>query len=165
MIYKSLRIGKNGKEFTLYKFQTLLDSTDGNRPFAHLNSYTRFGKFLRKYKLDEAPQIWNIIKRDMNFVGIRPEEAKSIAIYPEELKKKLLSRRPGWFSLSGLYFLHEEDILKESLNPYKDYWTKIRQLKLVLDLFYLENRGILLDLWIIYNGLKKMIHEATDSTE
>ena len=148
--YRSKRVGKNGKEFVMYKIQTLKESTDKTSSFANTEQYTRFGWVLRKVKLDELPQIWNVIKRDLNIVGVRPEEQKTIDLLPEDTKQILLSRRPGLTSLASLHFFDEGQILEKSSDPHKIYWTAIKPMKIVLDLFYIKNRGLFLDLWIIY---------------
>ena len=148
--YRSKRVGKNGKEFIMYKIQTLKENTDKTSSFANTEQYTRFGWVLRKVKLDELPQIWNVIKRDLNIVGVRPEEQKTIDLLPEDTRRILLSRRPGLTSLASLHFFDEGQILEKSSNPHRDYWLKIKPTKIVLDVFYIQNRDILLDFWIIW---------------
>ena len=157
MIYKSKRIGKNGREFLMYKFQTLKDSTDQISSFANEQEYTRYGKFLRKWKLDELPQLWNILKRDMNIIGPRPEEQKTIDIIPEDAKQILLSVRPGLSCLSSIYFFNEEEILLTSKDPAKTYWEQIKPMKIMLDVFYVQNRSLLLRAFIIWQTLKRIL--------
>ena len=149
IFYKSLRVGKNGKLFDLLKFRTLKENFDKESSFANESGYTRFGKLLRKTKLDELPQVWNVLKGEVNLVGARPEEERNVAVLPEETKKILLSRRPGLTSLASIHFFEEGQILNESSEVYKDYWTKIKPLKIALDIFYIQQRNILLDWWII----------------
>lgn len=145
----------------MLKFRTLKNGIDKTNSFVTNDQYTFGGRFLRKYRLDELPQIVNILKGEMGIVGPRPEEARVIQLYPEHIRKKLLSVKPGWFSLAGIYFFKdEEEILKQSVTPHKDYWEIIRPMKLTLDFFYIDNRGFLLDCWILYQGLKKGIMQA-----
>ena len=152
IFYTSTRVGRYGREFRMYKIRTLKEG--GSGAFAHEHEYTWCGRFLRRWRLDELPQLLNMIKGDMALVGPRPEEAKQISILPEDIRNKLLSVKPGLFGLSGLYFMDEEHLLKNSTDPMSDYWTKIRPIKLTLDFFYIDNRGLLFDLWIIFQCLK-----------
>lgn len=96
----------------------------------------------------------------MGFVGIRPLEERTAELYPAHIREKLLSIKPGWFSLSGLYFMDEENILSLSDDPHKDYWEKIFPIKTALDFFYLENRCLTLNIWVIYQGVKKAIQSV-----
>ena len=157
LIYKSKRVGKNGKLFDMYKFRTLVENTDQLSSFANVQSYTKYGKFLRKWKIDELPQLWNILKRDMNIIGPRPEEQRTIDIIPEDARKVLLSVRPGLSCLSSIYFYKEEEILLTSKDPAKTYWEQIKPMKMILDIFYIQNRSFLLRLFIIWQTLKKVL--------
>ena len=159
IFYKSERIGKNGRPFFMLKFKTLKDGIDKKSSFADKNQYIRFGKFLRKYKLDEFPQLWNLIKRDMNIVGPRPEERKNINILPKEIKDILLSVRPGLTSLSSIHFFDEEFILQQGLDRYLDYWTKVKPAKILLDTFYIQNKSFLLDIAVVWATIKRIIRE------
>ena len=149
IFYKSLRVGKNGKPFNLIKFRTLRENYDKENIFAVEGSYLPLGKFLRKSKLDELPQLWNVLRGQINLVGPRPEEERNIALLPEQTRNILLSRRPGLTSLASLHFFEEGQILNESSEVYKDYWTKIKPLKIALDIFYIQHRNIFLDWWVI----------------
>lgn len=153
IFYRSERIGKDGKPFSMLKFRTLKESDKNS--YNHIDNYTKYGRFMRKYRIDEIPQLWHVLTRRMNLVGPRPMEAKTLNAYPGHVAKKLLSVRPGLFGLAGIYFLDEEHLLSLSEDPQKDYWEKILPMKIALDFFYIDNRGILFDLWIIYNCIKK----------
>ena len=153
IFYKARRVGKDGEPFTMYKFKTLKDGSDTSA--FHKDAYLFGGRFLRKYRIDELPQIWNIIRGDMALVGPRPQEERTINLYPSGIKEKLLSVKPGWFSPAGIHFMHEGQILEFSKNPHEDYWIKIQPMKLTLDFFYVENKGFFLDLWVIYQAIKK----------
>ena len=147
-IYRSERVGKNGKRFSLYKFRTLKPNFDGQ--YATEEGYTRFGKFLRKTKLDEVPQLFNILKGDMNIVGVRPELPEFIHLIPKDIRKILLSKKPGLTSLSSIHFVDEELLLQQGTDHDLDYHTKIKPLKILLDVFYIKHRNWLLDVWIIF---------------
>ncbi len=153
IIYKSKRIGKNGKSFYLYKFRTLKNDADKTNSFASQKQYAFMGRFLRKTKIDELPQIWNYLKGDIAFVGPRPEEEKTIEVIPEETRNILLSVKPGLTSLSSIHFFDETTILEDTKDPYRIYWTTIKPIKIGLDIFYIKNRDIFLDSWILFKTM------------
>lgn len=153
-LYKSLRIGKNEKKFWMYKLKTLRDDFD--KSFADESSYTKYGHFLRKYKLDELPQFLNVLKGQMSLVGPRPEEERTINLIPEDIRKTLLSVKPGMTSLASLHFYDEEMLLKQGQDIYKDYWMGVKPLKIMLDIFYIENKSWLLDLAVLWATFKRI---------
>lgn len=139
-IFSQSRIGKNGTPFTLYKLRTLHPTT---------NSISTFGKFLRKYKLDELPQLINILKGDMTFVGPRPD----VPGYADELKGEdriILSVRPGVTGLASLKYRNEEYLLAKETDPlfYND--TVIWPDKVRINKWYVENRSLWMDLKILF---------------
>ena len=148
IIYRSERIGKNGRRFSLYKFRTLIEGFDGN--FATNEGYTRFGKFLRKTKLDELPQVVNWLKGDIAIVGSRPELPETIHLIPADIRKIILSRKPGLTSLASIHFADEEKIIQQGIDNAYDYYVKIKPLKILLDVFYIQQRDFFLDLWIVW---------------
>lgn len=150
VFYRSERVGKNGKKFSAYKFKTLRDGVDKTSSFAQEDQYLRFGKFLRKTKLDELPQILNVFKGEMSIVGPRPELADHIELLPKDIKKILLSVKPGLTSLASIHFADEERIIQKGDNNAYDYWARIKPLKITLDVFYIQNRDIFLNLWILW---------------
>jgi len=156
IIYKSKRVGKNGKVFLLYKFRTLKEGSD-SKMFAGNDAYTRFGRILRKTKLDELPQVWNVLKGDLRIVSPRPEEERTIQILPKETRDILLSVKPGLTSLSSLYFYDEESLIQQSADPTKMYWQSVKPMKILLDTFYINNRSISLDMWIVWATFKRII--------
>lgn len=147
--YKSHRIGKNGKPFVMYKIRTLKENVDIGNSFANEEQYTRFGRILRKTKIDELPQLWNILKGDLRLVGPRAEEEKTLEVLPVDIREKLLSVKPGLTSLASIHFFDEGQILEKSADPHYDYWVKVKPTKIVLDFFYIDNRNLLLDAWIV----------------
>lgn len=119
--------------------------------FATEETYTKYGKFLRKYKLDELPQVFNVLKGDLRIVGPRADFQESYDVMPDYAKKILLSIKPGLTSLSSIHFFDEEKLLQEAgEEKYKNYWTRVKPAKILLDTFYIQNRDIFLDLWIIW---------------
>ena len=157
IFYRSLRVGKNGKKFWMLKLKTLKDDFDKTNTFAKEESYTKYGHTLRKYKIDELPQIWNVLKGQMSLVGPRPEEERTLNLIPEELRKQLLSVKPGMTSLASLHFYDEEAILKYGEDVFKDYWIRIKPTKIMLDVFYVQNRNWILDLGILWATFLRIV--------
>ena len=157
VFYRSQRVGRDGRVFTMYKFRTLKNGVDRGSSFVNGEQYTRFGWILRKTKLDEVPQVWNVLRRECNVVGPRAEEARTIELLPQDIRAILLSRRPGLTSLASLHYFDEGQILEKSDNPHRDYWLKIKPNKIALDIFYIQNRDLLLDLWIVWKTAVKIL--------
>ena len=125
--FNQLRAGKDGKPFNLIKFRTMYsDSGDGNKLTIGLNDkrITRFGSFLRTYKLDEIPQLLNVIKGEMSLVGPRPEVMKYVEMYNED-QKKILCVKPGLTDYASILFFNENEILANSKEPEKIYIEEI----------------------------------------
>jgi len=146
-IYRSERVGKNGKVFSALKIRTMKETTT---QFATEDVYTKYGKWLRKTKLDEIMQLINVFKGEMSIVGVRPELKEHIDLIPKETREILLSRKPGLTSLSSLHFIDEESIIQKGKNNEYDYWVKIKPMKILLDVYYIQNRDFWLDIWIVW---------------
>ena len=157
LLYKSKRIGKNGKVFEMYKFRTLKNDADKTSKFVQEEQYTKFGRFLRKTKLDELPQLWNIIKGDLRFFGYRAEEERSFSVLPKEMQELLAREKPGLIDLSSLHFFDEENLMKFG-DSHKTYWEAVRPMKFVLQMFYMQNRCFLLNFAIIWIFIKKFVY-------
>jgi lipopolysaccharide/colanic/teichoic acid biosynthesis glycosyltransferase len=154
--YRGERIGKNGKAFEIYKFRTMIPNAEkigGSSTAADDVRITRVGKFLRTYKLDELPQLINVLKGEMSFVGPRPQVAWAVALYTQE-QRELLSVRPGITDFASIKFNNEGDLLKGSADPDKDYLERIAPEKLRLGLEYVKNRSLWLDIRLIFGTLK-----------
>lgn len=154
IFYKQIRVGKNGKEFTLLKFRSMTVGADkqGLITVGNDNRVTRSGRFIRKTKIDEFPQLINIIKGDMSVVGPRPEVPKYVSLYTEE-QKKVLSVRPGLTDLASLKYFDEQKLLGESDDPEKTYRNEIMPKKLELNLQYLSQRSLILDFKLIFSTI------------
>ena len=133
VFYKQRRVGLNGRDFTLYKFRSMAVGSDkkglltvGGKD----NRVTKAGYFIRKYKLDELPQLFNVLKGDMSFVGPRPEVRKYVDMYSEE-QKRVLSVRPGITDIASMKYRNENDILAKAENPEQYYIDVIMPDKLV----------------------------------
>jgi len=149
--YKGTRIGKDGKPFRMVKLRSMvwdadkvgIDSTSAKDP-----RITPVGHFIRRYKLDELSQLWNVLKGDMSLVGPRPQVPRDVALYTEE-EKRLLTVRPGITDIASIVFSDEGDILKDSQDPDLDYNRLIRPWKSRLGLLYVDNRSFWLDVRLI----------------
>jgi lipopolysaccharide/colanic/teichoic acid biosynthesis glycosyltransferase len=152
VFYRGERVGLHGETFRIFKFRTMV--VDAEKLGASSTSdddprITRIGKLLRKYKLDELPQLINVLKGDMSFVGPRPQVKWAVDLYTEE-ERKLLSIRPGITDYASLKFPNEGEILKGSKDPDKDYMEKIHPEKMRLSLEYVRNRSFWLDIKLIF---------------
>jgi lipopolysaccharide/colanic/teichoic acid biosynthesis glycosyltransferase len=159
VLYKQLRIGLNGTEFNVFKFRTMRLNSDklglitvGGRD----SRITSFGYFLRKYKLDELPQLFNVLNGDMSLVGPRPEVKKYVDLYTQE-QSKVLSIRPGITDWASIYYRDENVILGQSSNPEKDYVENVMPDKLNYNLIYIQNYGVLEYFKIIFTTIWRVI--------
>lgn len=155
VFYRQRRVGRCNRDFTIYKFRSMRVNSDrqglltiGGRD----GRITKSGVFIRKYKLDELPQLFNVLRGDMSFVGPRPEVRKYVELYTEE-QKKVLTVRPGITSLSSIKYRNENEILSRSDNPEQYYIDVIMQDKLAIELDYLEQRSLLTDIKVIFQTI------------
>ena len=138
------RVGKNNRNFRLIKFKTMVSDADkqgGLTVGARDSRITWIGFLLRKYKLDELPQLINVLKGEMSLVGPRPELRKYVDLYSEE-QKKVLAIRPGITDIASLEYIDENEILGTSANPEQTYIEQILPAKLELNRKFLENRRL-----------------------
>jgi len=126
-------------------------STAGDDP-----RLTKIGKFLKKFQLDELPQLINVLKGEMSLVGPRPEVKMYVDIMTPEERNTILSVKPGMTDLASLWNFHEGEVLKGSLDPEKTYMEKIRPEKIRLQMEYVKNRSFLLDLKIVIKTILKI---------
>ena len=158
--YRGKRVGKNGKEFRIFKFRSMVVDAErlgGPSTSADDPRLLKIGKILRRHQLDELPQLINILKGEMSFVGPRPEVPFEVETYDEETKKIILSIKPGLTDLATLENIHEEEILKGSKDPHQAYRELIKPQKLKLAKEYVKNQSFWLDLKIIFKTLKSAI--------
>ncbi|MEY4860979.1 MAG: hypothetical protein RL059_678 [Bacteroidota bacterium] len=150
--YIAPRVGKNERLFKMLKLRSMIvnadksgvDSTSSND-----KRITGVGRFIRKYKLDELSQLWNVLIGDMSLVGPRPNVKRETDLYTIE-EKKLLSVRPGITDFSSIVFSDEGEILKDQEDPDIAYNQLIRPGKSMLGIFYINNRDVILDLKLIF---------------
>ena len=151
------RVGINGKHFKLWKFRTMKPHSErgGQLTVGSSDSrITRAGYFLRKFKVDELPQLWNVLLGDMSVVGPRPEVPRYVAMYSPE-QRLVLSIRPGITDYASLRYFEESDLLAKSTNPEETYIQEIMPAKLALNLEYVRRHSFTGDLSvIIQTGLR-----------
>lgn len=153
------RVGKDGRIFGLIKFRTMRPDTEkeGKLTVGTTDKrITRAGQILRKYKLDELPQLWNVALAEMSFVGPRPEVPEYVSLYTPE-QRKVLKVRPGITDEASLAYFEENDLLAQSSDPEETYIREIMPAKIRINLNYLERRSFLSDLKVIFRTLKRIL--------
>lgn len=159
ILFKQKRVGKNEKCFNIFKFRTMVTNAEslGKQITVGKDSrITKVGAFLRKYKLDELPQLFNVFLGDMSLVGPRPEVPRYVALYTEK-QKEVLKVKPGITDLASLKYSDENDVLADIEEPETYYIDVIMQDKLKLNLEYIEKSNIFLDISIIFKTILKCI--------
>ena len=151
VIYKQVRVGRNNKDFKIFKFRTMYVNADklgllsvGNRD----PRITQIGYYLRKFKLDELPQLLNVLKGDMSFVGPRPEVRKYVNFYNQK-QMNVFKVRPGITDLASIEFRNESELLSNQEDPDSYYVNVIMPKKLQTNLDYLEKRKLIKDVGVI----------------
>lgn len=159
VFYKGERVGRLGKLFKMLKFRTMVVNADKIGASSTANDdprITRVGRFLRKYKLDELPQLINVLKGEMSFVGPRPEVKRFVDLFTEE-EKAILTVRPGITDWASLWDSDEGTILTGSTDPDKEYMEKIRPEKIRLQLKYVRECSLWNDIKIIVQTVKTVV--------
>ncbi len=149
--YIANRIARGGGTFRMFKLRSMVKNADKsgvNSTAGNDRRITWVGRFIRRFKFDEIPQLWNVLKGDMSLVGPRPQVEADAALYTE-VEKKMLNARPGITDLASIVFSDEGDILKGSDNPDLRYNQVIRPWKSRLALLYVEKRSVWIDLKIV----------------
>jgi lipopolysaccharide/colanic/teichoic acid biosynthesis glycosyltransferase len=153
------RVGKNNRNFGLFKFRTMRSNSEkagqitvgGKDP-----RITKIGYFLRKFKLDEFPQLLNVIQGDMSIIGPRPEVRRYVDMYSKE-QLKVLSVRPGLSDFASIEYINENELLGKSGNPEKTYIEEIMPAKLQLNLKYIEQKSFGTDIKLIFKTIGKIL--------
>lgn len=158
-IYKQQRVGRYGKDFYVYKFRSMRMGADkqglitvGGRD----SRITRIGYFIRKYKLDELPQLFNVLFGDMSLVGPRPEVRKYVDLYTDE-QKKVLNVRPGITDYASIEYVDENVILGASDNPDRTYIEEIMPDKIKFNMKYINNQSIAEYFKVIFLTFKSIV--------
>lgn len=159
VFYRGLRVGRYGKSFRIFKFRTMVEDAEklgGASTPEDDPRVTRVGRFLRRYKLDELPQILNVITGEMSLVGPRPQVPWAVERYSEE-ERVVLDVRPGITDYASVRFRDEGEILRGSANPDKDYFEKIHPEKMRLSLEYVRKQSLWLDCQILWKTLGAVV--------
>ncbi len=158
--YRQIRVGKSGKDFGLWKFRTMHVNADkkglltvgGRDP-----RVTKAGYYLRKYKLDELPQLINVLVGDMSLVGPRPEVRKYVSMYTKD-QLSVLDVRPGITDYASIEYMDENELLAKSDHPEETYIKEIMPAKLRLNLKYIQERSFVGDVGIIIRTVSKILN-------
>ena len=159
VFYRGVRVGKGGKQFRMLKFRTMVldaDKVGGPSTADDDSRITRIGKLLRKFKLDEIPQLINVLIGEMSFVGPRPEVPFYVDMFTEE-EKKILTVRPGITDWASLWNSDEGALLAGSSDPEKTYMEEIRPEKIRLQLKYVNENSLLIDAKILFQTFLKLL--------
>lgn len=159
VFYKQVRVGQNSIDFGLFKFRSMVVDADkkglitvgGRDP-----RITRSGYFIRKYKLDELPQLINVLVGDMSLVGPRPEVRKYVELYTDE-QQKVLSVKPGITDYASIEYMDENEILGKSNDPEKTYIEEIMPEKIKYNMKYIQNKNVSEYFKIIFLTLLKIV--------
>ena len=158
IFFKQIRVTKDGKEFKIFKYRTMKVGSDkySQITVGQDERITKIGSFLRKYKLDEIPQLINVLIGDMSLVGPRPEVPKYVALYTDE-QKEILKVRAGITDYASIEFSDENDLLASEKNPEEAYIEKIMPKKIELNKKYLSEISVVTDIKIILLTIKKIL--------
>jgi len=159
VFYKQVRVGLNGKDFGIYKFRTMFVGADKKGLLTVGGNDARITKpgiFLRKYKLDELPQLINVFFGDMSIVGPRPEVRKYVDLYSKE-QLLVLSVKPGITDYASIEYSRENEILAKATDPEATYINEIMPDKLALNLKYIREQSFVIDIKIILQTLVKIV--------
>ncbi|AOR24522.1 sugar transferase [Clostridium taeniosporum] len=159
VFFKQIRVGEGGKDFEILKFRTMVVNAEklGKQiTVGNDNRITKIGSFLRKYKLDELPQLINVFKGDMSLVGPRPEVPRYVDLYNEQ-QRRVLDVKPGITDLASIRYKDENALLGKAKNPEEFYINTIMPDKLELNLEYIKNSNVFFDVYIIVKTILKCL--------
>lgn len=159
IFFRQSRVGLRGKIFQIHKLRTMYVNSEniGRITIGNDRRITNFGKFLRRYKIDELPQLIDVLSGNMSIVGPRPEIEEYVDTYPKDIKKKILSVKPGITDYASITMIDESLLLANYSNPQEAYAKSVLPKKLELSSKYVENNNIFLDIKIILLTLQKII--------
>ncbi len=158
VFFSQKRVGKNGIDFSLLKFRTMKKDADKKGLLTISNKDSRItaiGYFLRKYKIDELPQLFNVLAGDMSLVGPRPEVRKYVDLYSEE-QKKVLSVLPGITDYASIEYSNENELIAKAEDPEQFYIKEVMPAKLRQNLKYISEQGFITDLKIILKTIGRI---------
>jgi lipopolysaccharide/colanic/teichoic acid biosynthesis glycosyltransferase len=156
-LFRHERVGRDGRKFELLKFRSMAHRAAGADVTSAADArITRIGRFLRKYKLDELPQLWNVLVGDMSLVGPRPEVERYVRLFASDYEE-ILRVRPGLTDLAAIEYRNEEEILARAADPENEYCRVILPAKIALYRRYLEERSMRTDLKLIVRTLTAIL--------
>ncbi|WP_062191572.1 sugar transferase [Caldimonas taiwanensis] len=156
VLFRQERVGRGGRLFRIHKFRTMVDDPAGSGLPLTVGQdarITRAGRFLRRYRLDELPQLIDVLRGQMSLVGPRPEVPRYVALYPEHLRDKLLSVRPGLTDPASLAHLDESERLGRASDPERTYVEEILPAKLRLSAQYVDHARLATDVRVLWRTL------------
>jgi len=164
VLFRQKRVGRNGVLFTLLKFRSMsvVKDSDVNDMFnaGDVSRVTGIGKFLRKWKLDELPQLWNVVRGDMSLVGPRPEIKKWVDVYPQQWER-VLQVRPGITDPASIFYRNEEELLAKADDPEACYRDVVLPHKLELYTQYVQQQTFFNDIKLIFQTLWSLVWTKT----
>jgi len=161
VFFRQVRVGRHGNLFRIYKFRTMVanaEATGRQITVGDDQRITKSGKFLRRYKLDEFPQLINVFLGDMSLVGPRPEVPRYVALYPPATRERVLSVRPGITDFASLEYKDENAVLGHAADPERVYIEEILPVKLHYYERYVSERSFCADIKLIWHTLKAIFN-------
>lgn len=155
-LFRQRRVGRHGQPFTIHKFRTMRADAPGLGPQITIGADPRItgsGATLRHYKLDELPQLWDVLRGAMSLVGPRPEVARYVALYPDDVRELVLSVRPGITDLASIEYRDESAVLARASNPEHSYVHIVMPAKVALAVRYVRTRSLAGDVRLIFRTI------------
>lgn len=163
VLFSQKRLTKGMKEFSIYKFRSMVSNEFREKNTVQIkgssSEITPIGKFMRKTKIDELPQFWNILKGDMSFIGPRPELPRRLKYYSDR-QKEIFLVRSGISSPASIVFSDEEYLMNQVQDPEKFYIEQIMPYKIELNLYYINHQSFFYDIWLIVATLLKIVNRV-----
>lgn len=167
ILFKQKRVGLHGRAFSILKFRTMRHADSSHMAQITVGRderITKTGAFLRHWKLDELPQLWNVVVGDMSLVGPRPEVPKYVALYPDRIRQIVLSVRPGITDPCSIFLRNESALLAAQDDPERFYVETLLPRKLQISSDYVANISFFSDLRIVMSTISTVLFRASHTT-